>query len=63
MKINIYNDIQRKQFPKWKGWKILDFYYDFIINDIYNINQRDKQNLDLLEENLYLIQKIQKLIK
>lgn len=60
MKTKQYNSILRNEYPKWSGWKILDFY-----NSI-NINIEDtseKKLILVLEENFYLIKQLEKCIR
>ncbi len=46
-----YLGIRKSDFPKWLGWKLIDFYKSKGIK-ISNIND---PNLDIMVENFYLI--------
>lgn len=49
MKVKEYNGIKRIEYPKWAGWKILDFYNYMNIN--IESNKKDFRILKILEEN------------
>lgn len=57
MKTKKYNSIIRIEYPKWNGWKILDFYNSINID----INSKEHIIIDILEENFYLVKRIQEL--
>lgn len=55
MRIKQYKNIIRLQYPKWNGWKILDFYNSINVEPV----EKDFYLLDLLEENLYLTKQLE----
>lgn len=58
MKTKQYNNILRSEYPKWNGWKILDFYS--AINVSINPTEcRVIQLLQVLEENFYLVKNLE----
>ncbi len=55
MKTKQYNNILRSEYPKWCGWKILDFY-----NSINcPLGAKEESLIKILEENFYLIKKLE----
>lgn len=58
MRTTQYNEIIRAEYPKWNGWKILDFYNNINIK----IDDKEQFIIKLLEENFYLIKKLEKTI-
>ena len=46
-----YLGINKKEYPKWKGWDIINFYKQQGIN----INNIDDPNLKLLVKNFYML--------
>lgn len=56
MKLKEYKNIKRTEYPKWAGWKLLDFY------DSININifeeSKESKIIQLLEENFILIKSL-----
>ena len=56
MKHSQFNLILRRNHPNWAGWKILDF-YDSINIDINN--SHEQKLILLLEENFYLVKKLE----
>jgi hypothetical protein len=62
MKTKQYNNILRSEYPKWNGWKILDFYS--AINVSINPTEcRVIQLLQVLEENFYLVKELEILLR
>ena len=61
MKIKQYNSIKRVEYPKWAGWKLLDFC------DAINVNlskdSKEFKIISILEENFLLFKEIEKIIK
>jgi len=55
MKTKQYNFIIRTEYPKWCGWKILDFYNSINIP----LGKNEQILINLLEENFYLIKKLE----
>lgn len=55
MKTKQYNSILRTEYPKWNGWKILDFYNSINIE----INKKELTIINILEENFYLIKMLE----
>ena len=58
MKTKQYNQILRTEYPKWNGWKILDFYNSINLE----LDKKEHILVQILEENFYLIKKIKKTI-
>ena len=58
MKTKQYNSILRTEYPKWNGWKILDFYSSINID----IDSRELSLIEILEENFYLVKNLEKFI-
>ena len=58
MKTKQYNQILRTEYPKWNGWKILDFYNSINLK----INKKEHIIVQILEENFYLIKELEKTI-
>lgn len=58
MKTKQYNQILRAEYPKWSGWKILDFYNSINIE----IDKKEHLIVQILEENFYLIKELEKTI-
>lgn len=55
MKTKQYNSITRIEYPKWCGWKILDFY-----NSINcPLGAKEESLIKILEENFYLIKQLE----
>ena len=55
MKIKEYNAIIRSQYPKWNGWKILDFYNSINIS----LGENEISLLTILEDNFYLTRQLE----
>lgn len=58
MKTKQYKSILRTEYPKWNGWKILDFYSSINID----IDSRELSLIEILEENFYLVKNLEKFI-
>lgn len=58
MKTKQYNQILRTEYPKWNGWKILDFYNSINLE----LDKKEHILVQILEENFYLIKEIEKTI-
>lgn len=58
MKTKQYNSILRTEYPKWNGWKILDFYNSINID----IDSKELSLIEILEENFYLVKNLEKFI-
>ena len=58
MKTKQYNKILRIEYPKWNGWKILDFYNSINLE----LDKKEHIIVQILEENFYLIKQIEKTI-
>lgn len=56
MKTKQYNSILRTEYPKWSGWKILDFYSSINID----IDSKELSLIEILEENFYLVKNLEK---
>lgn len=56
MKTKQYNSILRTEYPKWNGWKILDFYSSINIG----IDSKELSLIEILEENFYLVKNLEK---
>lgn len=56
MKTKQYNSILRTEYPKWNGWKILDFYSSINID----IDSKELSLIEILEENFYLVKNLEK---
>lgn len=59
MKINKYNYINRIEYPKWNGWKILDFYNSINIE----LESKEQKVIKILEENFYLVKELDSIIR
>ncbi len=55
MRTKQYNFIIRAEYPKWNGWKILDFYNSINLS----LGKNEEMLINLLEENFYLIKKLE----
>ncbi len=58
MKTKQYNQILRIEYPKWNGWKILDFYNSINLE----LDKKEYNIIQILEENFYLVKEIEKTI-
>ena len=58
MKTKQYNKILRIEYPKWNGWKILDFYNSINLE----LDKKEHIIVQILEENFYLIKELEKTI-
>jgi len=61
MKIKEYNGIKRTEYPKWAGWKLLDFYNS--LNLELKIETAEFRIIKLLEENFNLVKKLEFILK
>lgn len=59
MKTKQYNSIIRTEYPKWNGWKILDFYNSLNLE----IKSTEQDIIQILEENFYLVKDLESVIK
>jgi hypothetical protein len=59
MKTKQYNYIIRTEYPKWNGWKILDFYNSINLG----IDSKEQKVIGILEENFYLIKELENIIQ
>ena len=59
MKTKQYNSILRTEYPKWNGWKILDFYSSINID----IDSKELTIINILEENFKLIKTLEQKLK
>ena len=61
MKIKQYNSIKRVEYPRWAGWKLLDFC------DVINLNllkdTKEFKIISILEENFLLFKKLESILK
>lgn len=61
MKIKQYNSIKRAEYPRWAGWKLLDFC------DVINVNllkdSKEFKIISILEENFLLFKKLESILK
>lgn len=55
MKTKQYNSIIRTEYPKWNGWKILDFYNSINMT----LSKKESDLITILEENFYLIKQLE----
>lgn len=55
MKTKQYNSIIRTEYPKWNGWKILDFYNSLNLE----IKSTEQDIIQILEENFYLVKELE----
>ena len=62
MKTKQYNKILRSEYPKWNGWKILDFYSTINVS-INPTECRVIQLIQVLEENFYLVKELEILLR
>ena len=61
MKIKEYNNIKRIEYPKWAGWKLLDFYNTISLD--YKENEASSNLLSILSYNFILIKRLESLLK
>lgn len=59
MKTKQYNSIIRTEYPKWNGWKILDFYNSINVE----LQSKEQKVIGILEENFYLVKELESIIR
>lgn len=60
MKIKEYNGIKRSEYPKWAGWKLLDFYNTLNLDLTKNLDET--KIIKILEENFRLTRVLESII-